>query len=135
MKIKNYEKKSFIMFLTFILIVLEISFVVFLIIYKDYKYAKLNGIVVKESLVILIVTETERKIIYSNSHFLLDSKKIKYEIIEDRGTTIKKEGQDYNELLVKIKFDKNYKVNDIVSLTIRKEKKQLIEMFTTIWGG
>lgn len=135
MKIKNYEKKSFIMFLTFILIILEISFVVFLIIYKDYKYAKLNGIVVKDNLVILIVNETERKTVYSNSHFLLNSKKIKYEIIEDRGKTIKKDGEDYNELLVKIKFDKNYKVNDIISLTIRTEKKRLIEMFTTIWGG
>lgn len=135
MKIKNYEKKSFIMFLTFTLIILEISFVVFLIIYKDYKYAKLNGIVVKDNLVILIVNETERKTVYSNSHFLLNSKKIKYEIIEDRGKTIKKDGEDYNELLVKIKFDKNYKVNDIISLTIRTEKKRLIEMFTTIWGG
>ena len=42
MKIKNYEKQSGILILSFIILFLEIIFSIFLFINKEYHYQKMN---------------------------------------------------------------------------------------------
>ena len=44
-------------------------------------------------------------------------------------------GKQYHELLIDFRFDKKYKTSDVVTISIKKEKYRLIEMFKLIWDG
>ncbi len=135
MKVRNYEKKTLIVFISIILFILEIFFLMIISIKKEYNYTKVTGIVLKENLLIIVASKEERKNFYNNSHIYLDSKKRKMKIIEDRGAIITKDNKKYYELLIKVKFTKKYKANDIIPISIKTEKKRLIEIFKIIGEG
>ena len=135
MKINNFEKKKFIIFITLMLLLLEISFFIYLSLTKIYQYKKISGIVLKDDHLILILDAKERKILYKNTFFYINSKKKKYLIKEDKGVIITKDNKKYYELLIKIDFDKKYNFNDSIDLSIKTKKVHLIEMFKIIWDG
>lgn len=135
MKVKKYETKEIIIASSIIFIISMIALFIFLYERKEYKYEELTGIVLADDLVIIVAKKETRKNIYNNSFFYLNSKKKKYKIIEDRGVVLRKEKNKYYELLVKIKFDKDYKPNDTIKLSVKTEKMRLIEMFKIIWEG
>lgn len=135
LKLKNYEKKSFIIFISILFIVSLIAFIILLFTKKEYHYNKMSGIVLDKDLVILVVDDKERKNIYNNTFLYLNSKKERYKIIEDKGIILKKEKMNYHEILVKINFDKDYKINDTINLSIKTKKIRLIEIFKIIWEG
>lgn len=135
MKVRNYEKKTFINIMLIFLVLLEITIFVLFSINKINIYENVSGIVVKDDLVVLIINNKTKKIIYKNSLLYLNNKKLKYEIVEDRGYVLKRNKEDYSEILISFKFDKNYKVNDSLQLTLKKEKINIIEIFKIIWEG
>lgn len=135
MKINNFEKKKFIIFITLMLLLLEISFFIYLSLTKIYQYKKISGIVLKDDHLILILDAKERKILYKNTFCYLNSKKKKYLIKEDKGVIITKDNKKYYELLIKIDFDKKYNFNDSIDLSIKTKKVHLIKMFKIIWDG
>ena len=135
MRIKKYEKKSFILFICFITFIFELVF--FIIVYesKEYKYEKLTSTVVKNNLVLLVVSKDTKQILYKNKYLYLNDKKKKYKIVEERKSVIKQGRKKYYELLIRYKFDKNYKSSDIMSISIKNEKYRMIEIFKLIWDG
>lgn len=135
MKVRNYEKKTFINIMLIFLVLLEITIFVLFSINKINIYENVSGIVVKDDLVVLIINNKTKKIIYKNTLLYLNNKKLKYEIVEDRGYVLKRNKEDYSEILISFKFDKNYKVNDSLQLTLKKEKINIIEIFKIIWEG
>ena len=135
MKIKKYESNEIIIVLSIIFIIITITLFVSLFKRKAYKYDELTGIVLGDNLLIIVAEEKTRKTIYNNSSMYLNSKKEKYKIVEDNGVILTKDKNKYYELLVKIKFDKKYKSNDTIKLSIKTEKMRLIEMFKIIWEG
>ena len=135
MKVRNYEKKILINFLLIFLVLLEIIVFILCFIYKMNVYENISGIVLKDDLVVLIVNNETKKNIYKNILLYLNNKKIKYEIVEDRGYILKRNKEEYSEILISFKFDKNYKVNDSLQLMLKKEKIRIIEIFKIIWEG
>lgn len=135
MKVRNYEKKILINFLLIFLVLLEIIVFILCFIYKMNVYENISGIVLKDDLVVLIVNNGTKKNIYKNTLLYLNNKKIKYEIVEDRGYILKRNKEEYSEILISFKFDKNYKVNDSLQLMLKKEKIRIIEIFKIIWEG
>lgn len=135
MKVRNYEKKTLIYILLIFLILLEIIIVILFYKNKINIYENIQGVVVKDNLVVLIVNDKTKKIIYKNTLLYLNNKKIKYEIIEDRGYVLKRNKEKYSEILISFKFDKNYKVNDSLQLMFKKKKIRIIEIFKIIWEG
>lgn len=135
MKVRNYEKKILINFLLIFLILLEIIIFILCFINKMNVYENISGIVLKDDLVVLIVNNETKKNIYKNTLLYLNNKKIKYEIVEDRGYILKRNKEEYSEILISFKFDKNYKVNDSLQLMLKKEKIRIIEIFKIIWEG
>ena len=85
MILKNYEKKNIIIFLFIIIFILEIMFIFLLFNIKNYKYVKISGIVIKKNILMVVVGEDERKLIYNNHYLFYKDSKKKYKIIEDRG--------------------------------------------------
>ena len=123
------------MFILIFLILLEIIIVILFYKNKINIYENIQGVVVKDNLVVLIVNDKTKKIIYKNTLLYLNNKKIKYEIIEDRGYVLKRNKEKYSEILISFKFDKNYKVNDSLQLMFKKKKIRIIEIFKIIWEG
>jgi len=135
LKLKNYEKKYLAVFLSVIFIIFELITLLLLNIIKIYKYHIISSVVIKKDLALVVVSKTERKMLYDNSKFYLNANLVKYEIIEDRGVVLKKDKDSYYEILIKVKFDKNYKANDNITFSCKKEKIRLIEIFKSIWEG
>ena len=135
MKVRNYEKKILISIFIILLIILEIVFLIFLYNTKIYNYELLNGVVIKDDLVLLIVSEKENNLLNKNSYLYLNSKKIKYKVFEDRGFVLKRDNEKYKEVIFEFKFNKKYKANDSMQIILKKDKKRIIEIFKIIWDG
>ena len=118
-----------------IIFIIEVIFTFLLITTKEYKYKKINGVVVKDNLVDIVIPSKEKNIIYKNKYLYLNDKKIKFKIVEEKKNVYKHNKEKYHELLVSYKFDKKYKTSDILSISIKKEKYRLIEIFKLIWEG
>lgn len=135
MKIRNYEKKFLIILFTITIFISEIIFVLILFLKKEYNYTKLTGIVMKENLLIVIVSKKEKEYFYNNYFLYLEGKKEKFKVIENRGTIMSQDKNKYHELLIKVKFNKEYKANDIISVSIKTKKQRLIAIFKIIGEG
>ena len=55
MKIKKYEKYSLVISMCIIIFIIEVIFTFLLITTKEYKYKKINGVVVKDNLVDIVI--------------------------------------------------------------------------------
>lgn len=135
MKTRKYEKFSLVLFLCVFIFFLEFIFVLFLVDNKEYKYDQYTGVVAKNNLMTIIIPKEKRKVLYKNRYLYHNDKKIKYKIIEERKNLYKSNGKQYHELLINFEFDKKYKTSDIITISIKKEKYRLIEIFKLIWDG
>ena len=135
MKTRKYEKFSLVLFLCLFVLFLEFIFILFLFNNKEYKYDQYMGVVVKDNLMTIIIPNEKRKVLYKNRYLYDNDKKIKYRIIEEKKNLYKNNGKQYHELLIDFRFDKKYKTSDVVTISIKKEKYRLIEMFKLIWDG
>lgn len=135
MKTRKYEKFSLVLFLCLFVLFLEFIFILFLFDNKEYKYDQYTGVVVKDNLMTIIIPNEKRKVLYKNRYLYHNDKKIKYRIIEEKKNLYKNNGKQYHELLIDFRFDKKYKTSDVVTISIKKEKYRLIEMFKLIWDG
>jgi hypothetical protein len=133
MKIRNYEKKSLVLFLIVFTIILELFILIYLCLNKEYKYQILSGIVVKKDLILLVVSFDEKNLLYENSNVYLNDKIVSYKIEENRGIVLNKNNKDYYEILLKVKFSNKYKVNDSIDLVIKSRKIRIIEIFKIMW--
>lgn len=135
MKIKSYEKIMLIKLLIIGILLLELIFFYLLYTHKEFNYKKMNGVVVKDNVVVLVLSKEERKILYKNSYLVLNDKIRKYIILEDKGIFIKKGDKKYYEVIIKTKFDKKYKANDSIEVNLKNNRYRIIEMFKLIWEG
>lgn len=135
MKIKKYEQQFFVIFACVLIIILEIIFLITIYKYKEYKYEKLTATVIKDNLVVLVISSNTKKVLYKNKYLYLNDKKINYKIIEEKQSVIKNGKEKYYEVLINYKFDKQYKTSDIMFVSIKKEKYRIIEIFKLIWDG
>lgn len=135
MKKRNYENNILILFLAIILFIFEIIFILILFLKKEYNYIKLTGIVMKDNILIVVVSKNEKTYFHNNSFLYLEGKKKRFKIIEDRGAIMSHNKKKYHELLINVDFNKKYKANDTISLSIKTKKKRLIEIFKIIGEG
>jgi len=135
MRLRNYENTFFVKILIFILVTLELLFIMFLINYKFYTYKNMTCIVMNKNICLLVIEKNDKKILYKNSSLSLNDKKIKYKIITDDNVVITKGEDKYYEVTIKFKFNKNYKTNDTLNLVFNDEKEEIIKIFNIIWEG
>lgn len=134
MKVRNYENKNIMYILIIITFIIELLVFYILISHKIYSYKKISGIFVNNKKIELIIDKTDRLLIYNNSKINIDSKEISYKITEDRGIVLKNK-KDYYNIVIELKNKSKYKSKDIIELSIREKKKNLIKIFKIIWDG
>ena len=71
MKVRNYEKKELVSFCMIVLLASELLLSIMLYTIKVNDYYKIQSIVVKDDLVLLVVSREERKIIYSKMLYIV----------------------------------------------------------------
>jgi hypothetical protein len=135
MKVKNYEKYSFIYLIIILLFFIEILGIIILLTFKIYSYKKMSGIVISENRIVLMLNKEDKKILYKNQNAYIDNYCRRYKIIENRGKLFSKGKEDYYEIIVDVKFSDKYKPNDLVELSLNDEKYKIIKIFKIIWEG
>ena len=133
MKLRNYERKGWIIIGIMVLFLIEIVGGVFLYQRKENEYIKISSIFVKNNTVLVVVTKEERKVLYHNKTLYIEDKKTNYEIEEDRGIVLKQKQEKYYELILKVNTPKEKKANDLLEISISKEKKNIWDLIRNTW--
>lgn len=135
MKLKRYEKKKTIFFCSLVLFFLILLFLFYLFYTKTNKYRLINGVVRKDNLAELIVSDTEYKRLSKTRYIYVDGKKKKYKIDNIIFNVLKRDKIKFHSVLINFKIDGEYKVNDNIEVVFSDEKVSLISMFKVIWKG
>ena len=136
MNYSRYERFGLLIFLIIILILFEIIFIINIMREKNEIYISFSGVVMKNNIGLFIINDKDMKILYKNKYLYFNGKRIKYSIEKITKDVIKKDNNKYNEVLLKFKFSKKkYKDNDVIDISIRRDKESIIKMFKIIWRG
>ena len=135
MRNRNYEKSKLLTVIITVFMIIEISASIILFNTKRFSYQKISGIVIKNDLITIIASYNERKNLYKNKRIYLNNKVFSYTIEEDRGFILKKNNIKYYEIIIKTNKRIKDKLNDNISISIKKEKKQVFKMIKDIWVG
>ena len=136
MNYSRYERFGLLIFFIIILILFEIIFIINIMREKNELYISFSGVVMKNNIGLFIVNDKDMKILYKNKYLYFNGKRIKYSIEKITKDVIKKDNNKYNEVLLRFKFSKKkYKDNDVIDISIRRDKESIIKMFKIIWRG
>ena len=135
MKIRNYEKEGIIYILVFLLFIIELLFILYIFHRKEFIYRKMTGIVMKENILLLVSSKEDNKLLNKNKYLYINNKKRKYKIIEVNRNIINKGKNKYSEIIIKIKFEKKYKSNDMIDIVLKDKKVYIYELFKNVIRG
>ena len=136
MNYSRYERFGLLIFFIIILILFEVIFIINIMREKNEIYISFSGVVMKNNIGLFIVNDKDMKILYKNKYLYFNGKRIKYSIEKITKDVIKKDNNKYNEVLLRFKFSKKkYKDNDVIDISIRRDKESIIKMFKIIWRG
>ena len=136
MNYSKYERFGLLIFFIIILILFEIIFIINIMREKNELYISFSGVVMKNNIGLFIVNDKDMKILYKNKYLYFNGKRIKYSIEKITKDVIKKDNNKYNEVLINFNFSKKkYKDNDVIDISIRRDKESIIKMFKIIWRG
>ena len=131
MRIHNYEKKSLILYISVILLILEIILFIYLKKTKEFQYEKITGYIISKNEILITPTKRIKKMIYKNKKIYIKDHLLSYEIKEDKGVLLESNNKRYYELIIKAKIPSNN--NQIIEISIKKEKKDIITIFKSVW--
>lgn len=124
----KFEDFYLVILLIVITLVFECIFIITLFNKKINNYEIFNGIVIKDRLVEVLISDNDMTLFNSNSYIYYDNKRIEFEVEEVKRGIIK----NYNSVLIKCNT-KNKKVNDVFTFSIFEEKFAIIKIFKIIW--
>ncbi len=133
MKRRNYEKKKGILTLIFFFCLLEILLLFHFIKEKWNDYQVFQGVVVKNDLVILILSQKELDYFYQNHFIYVANQRVKFHIKKITREVLTRGKKSYHEVILSFPFSNKRKENDVILLSIRTKRKRFIEIFNIIW--
>jgi len=114
----------------FILIIIVF---IFLWYKKISVYKIFSGVVYKDNVLEVIVSEDDLKLFYKNKVIYIEDKSYKLDILKVNKNILMREGMKYSSVFINIEFTDMYKLNDVIMLSIRDKGVRLIEIFKIIW--
>ena len=103
MKQKNYEKKTLVLFLTILLWIIEICFIIYLSNIRIIKYKLFQVIMISNKEGVVYLSKEDKKLFYKSSYYYYKDKKYYFEIIDEN------------------------KVNDLIEIKLKTSIKNLNE--------
>ena len=132
---KRYEKNDLIVGSSVVFFLIVFLFLIFLIRNHVVLYEKFNGVVSKEDVLQLVLSDEELKLFYKNQVFYIEGKKKKYKILKIEEAVVKRKGDTYNQVFIETNISNMLKVNDVMEISIMKKNVKSINLFKIIWGG
>lgn len=114
---------------------LVFMFLWFLFNTKFYIYKKFSGVVYKEGVIELLLSNDELKLFYKNVGVFINNKKEKIKIRNINKNVLERKGVSYNQVFLNISFTDMYKVNDVIEISVLSSRDKLINIFKVIWEG
>ena len=130
---KKYEKNELILFFSIMFFILIIIVFIFLWYKKISVYKIFSGVVYKDNVLEVIVSEDDLKLFYKNKVIYIEDKSYKLDILKVNKNILKREEMKYSSVFINIEFTDMYKLNDVIILSIRDKGVRLIEIFKIIW--
>lgn len=130
---KKYEKNELILFFSIMFFILIIIVFIFLWYKKISVYKIFSGVVYKDNVLEVIVSEDDLKLFYKNKVIYIEDKSYKLDILKVNKNILKREEMKYSSVFINIEFTDMYKLNDVIMLSIRDKGVRLIEIFKIIW--
>ena len=128
MKQKNYEKKTLVLFLTILLWIIEICFIIYLYNIRIIEYKQFQVIMISNKEGVVYLSKEDKKLFYKSSYYYYKDKKYYFEIIDENKVN------DLIEIKLKTSI-KNLKENDIITISIENNRISELETIIDIWGG
>jgi len=136
MKLKNFEKKQGILWLVFFTSIGNIFLFFVTNFIKINQYYITSAIIRNDNLLEVMINEKELPIVYKNSFFYIDQKKVHFQIYEVISDVYTQDNISYYTILLQCNISsKKLKDKDIVSLVLLDKRKKLYKIFETIWKG
>ena len=129
MKQKNYEKRTLVILLIIVLLVIESIFIFSLSNLKVIEYKSYSMIMINKEEGLIVLDKKDKQIIHKNRYFYYQNKKYKYQIDSINKTN------DYIEVKILFKKIKEKKENDIITISIESKRINMLEVIKNIWGG
>ena len=134
MRIHNYEKKSLILYISAILLILEIILFIYLKETKEFQYEKITGYIISKNEILITPTKRIRKMLYKNKKIYIKDHLLSYEIKEDKGVLLESNNKRYYELIIKAKIPSNN--NQIIEISIKEDLDKIKGgAAVSIWTG
>jgi len=133
MKIHNYEKKSLILYISILLVLIELLLFVYLKDKKIFQYEKITGYVIHKNEILITPTTKARKILYKNQRIFIKNHSLSFEIKEDKGVVLESQKKRYYELILKTKIPSN--TNQTIEISVKKGKKDILTILKSVWKG
>lgn len=130
---RKYEKNELIVFFSILFFILIIIVCLFLWYKKISIYKTFSGIVYKDNVLEVVVSVDDLKLFYKNEVIYIEDKSYKLDILKVDENILKREGKKYSSVFINVKFTDMYKLNDVITFSIREKGIRLIEIFKIIW--
>lgn len=130
---RKYEKNELIVFFSILFFILIIIVCLFLWYKKISIYKTFSGIVYKDNVLEVVVSVDDLKLFYKNEVIYIEDKSYKLDILKVDENILKRGGKKYSSVFINVKFTDMYKLNDVITFSIREKGMRLIEIFKIIW--
>lgn len=134
MRLKKYERKGTIFLAVFLLTVVEVLFFVWLCVQKIAVYENFQAVVRKDDVVTLVVDQKQLMLFRKNEYMYVNDRRVKFSVIKTLRNVLERKKIKYHEIYIKFSFD-NKKENDVIDISVEKEKIRGIEIFKVIMKG
>lgn len=132
---RNYEKRTTIIIFIILFLIITVLFSLYLYFGKITNNILLSGVINSKETIEILVNDEELNLLYQNKTFYIDDEKKTYEIRKVTLKVLEKNNIYYHDIIIKTEISKKYKENDNLKITLKKNKKRLIEIFKLIWKG
>ena len=132
---RNYEKRTTIIIFIILFLIITVLFSLYLYFGKITNNILLSGVINSKETIEILVNDEELNLLYQNKTFYIDDEKKTYEIRKVTLKVLEKNNIYYHDIIIKTEISKKYKENDNLKITLKKNKKRLIEIFKLIWRG
>ena len=120
----------------FVIVIFIIGISFFVVDKKLNNYIELNGVVIEENIISLLIQPTDIDIILNTNEMLISDKKYTFGIFEIKEENIIDDQNIYKELIINSEIDKKYNFkNNVLSIKIKKESKNIFEKILKYWRG
>lgn len=132
---KKYESYSGLVIMFCLLMIGIILLIIFLFNRKIVLYKVFNGVVYNEDILVLVLSDEELKLFNKNKKVLIENKSKDFKIMEIVKEVLERDGEKYNQVFLKINISNMYKVNDVVSISIKEKSVGSYKIFKIIGEG